>query len=61
VPAGHLRVVLGTDYTTPSTLGTLTVGDSPRTTPTPPAPASPNHSAADPTNSISGTEIPCVK
>jgi LCP family protein required for cell wall assembly len=63
VPTGHLRVVLGADFTMPDTLGTPTAGDSSPITSTPPAPAAPNHDdpgSTDP-NSISGTGIPCVK
>ncbi|MGH3772889.1 MAG: LytR C-terminal domain-containing protein, partial [Pseudonocardiaceae bacterium] len=56
VPAGHLRVVLGADYTMPAALA------SAPTTPTPPAPG-PNQNDAGPTdpNSVSGGGIPCVK
>lgn len=62
VPAGHLRVILGADYTMPATLGTPPAGDSSPTTSTPPAPAGP-HNDAGPTdpNSIFGAGIPCVK
>ncbi|MGH3722163.1 MAG: LCP family protein [Pseudonocardiaceae bacterium] len=58
VPAGHLRVVLGADYTMPAALAS----DSSPTTSAPPAPA-PNQNDAGPTDttSISGTGIPCVK
>ncbi|MGB8198845.1 MAG: LCP family protein, partial [Pseudonocardiaceae bacterium] len=54
---GHLRVVLGADYTMPDTLGTVPAGDSP-----PPAPAGAAHNDAQPTdpNSVSGSGIPCV-
>jgi LCP family protein required for cell wall assembly len=67
VPTGHLRVVLGADYTMPATLGVAgppAAGDSSPTTSTPPAPAAPNHNdtrPTDPINSISGAGIPCVK
>jgi LCP family protein required for cell wall assembly len=64
VPPGHLRVMLGADFTMPDTMpGTLT------TTPAaPPAPAGPHRTAgaeasgAGPTDadSFSGTGIPCV-
>ncbi len=60
VPPGHLRVVLGADFTMPPTMGALSTGDSHPDTSTPPTPADPNQAgAADPT--ISGTGIPCVK
>ncbi|HWR48794.1 MAG TPA: LCP family protein [Pseudonocardiaceae bacterium] len=60
VPAGHLRVILGADYTMPATLGT---GDSSPTTATPPAPAAPHRNDTEPTdpNSVFGAGIPCVK
>jgi LCP family protein required for cell wall assembly len=51
VPAGHLRVVLGADYTMPATLGARSTGEASPLTSTPPAP--------DP-NSVSATGIPCV-
>ena len=59
VPAGHLRVVLGADYTMPAALAS---GDSSPATSTPPAPGS-NQNDAGPAdlNSISGGGIPCVK
>ncbi|MGH3869504.1 MAG: LCP family protein [Pseudonocardiaceae bacterium] len=62
VTTGHLRVVLGADYTTPATLGTLSTGDSSPTSSTPPATAGPDHNDAEPTdpNSVSGARIPCV-
>lgn len=59
---GHLRVVLGADYTMPDTLGTLPASDSPPNTGPPPAPAGAAHNDAEPTdpNSVSGAGIPCV-
>jgi LCP family protein required for cell wall assembly len=64
VPPRHLRVILGTDFAMPATLGTTKLpapGDSSPTTPTPPAPHHPDTQPPDPTNSISDTGIPCVK
>jgi LCP family protein required for cell wall assembly len=52
ITTGHLRVVLGADYTMPATLGTPT-------TSSPPAPAGPPRNDAEPT-SLSGVGIPCV-
>jgi LCP family protein required for cell wall assembly len=62
VPTGHLRVILGADYTMPATLGTPTTGDSAATTSTPPAPAGPHRNDAEPADphGVSGTGIPCV-
>jgi hypothetical protein len=64
VPARHLRVILGTDFAMPATLGTTKLpapGDSSPTTTAPPAPHHPDPQPPDPTNSISDTGIPCVK
>jgi LCP family protein required for cell wall assembly len=60
VPAGHLRVILGADYTMPATLHP---GDSAPTTATPPAPAAPHRTDTEPTdpNSVFGAGVPCVK
>jgi LCP family protein required for cell wall assembly len=62
VPTGHLRVILGADYTMPATLGTPTTSDSSATTSTPPAPAGPHRNDAEPADptSVSGAGIPCV-
>lgn len=68
VPAGHLRVVLGTDFTMPDSLPTAhpavaasspTDSTSP-TASTSPAPPPPSTESTDP-GSISGGGIPCVK
>lgn len=64
VPAGHLRVVLGTDYTLPATLAPGASGSATpvSTTVTPPAPDPHQNDAGltDP-DSVSGGGIPCVK
>jgi LCP family protein required for cell wall assembly len=58
VPTGHLRVVLGADFTMPTTLDRPT-GDGPSATSSAaPAPAAPS---AQPADSVSGTGVPCVK
>jgi LCP family protein required for cell wall assembly len=67
VPPGHLRVILGADYTVPDTMpGTLTTPGAP------PAPAGPHRGSAEPrgaepsgaepsgADGLSGTGIPCV-
>jgi len=61
VPPGHLRVILGADYTGPDTMPDKTPGT--RTTPAaPPAPAAPPRTGAEASDadSLSGTGIPCV-
>jgi hypothetical protein len=60
VPAGHLRVILGADYTMPATLDRPTGDNSSAASSTTSAPADPSAQRADSTT-ISGTGIPCVK
>ncbi|MGH3853387.1 MAG: LCP family protein [Pseudonocardiaceae bacterium] len=57
VPTGHLRVVLGTDYTMPAA---LTPAAAPTTMPPAPGPNQNDAQPSDP-NSVSGGGIPCVK
>lgn len=60
VPTGHLRVVLGADYTLPATLDRPTGDDSSAASSTAPAPAdSPAQRAGS--APLSDTGIPCVK
>jgi LCP family protein required for cell wall assembly len=63
VPAGHLRVILGTDFIMPQdfpTTGTPGAGNS---SPTSAPPDAAHHSNATPVepNSIASTGVPCVK
>lgn len=66
VPAGHVRVVLGRDFTLPRNLGTGSTGGTPTSTaplPSQPPPDNTGNNDADtnPMSSISGGGIPCVK
>jgi len=66
VPAGHLRVILGADFTMPEDLpteGTPAAGDSSPSPGTQPASGAGPHSDAVPTepDSIAGGGVPCVK
>ncbi|MGH3669853.1 MAG: LCP family protein [Pseudonocardiaceae bacterium] len=62
VPAGHLRVVLGADYSMPPTLTTAVRGHSPDSAPparpSPPPDAAPTSDGPD---TLPGAGIPCVK
>ena len=63
VSTGHLRVVLGTDFTMPASLGTAdstAAGDSSPPPATAATPGAGQPSAADP-DSISGAGVQCVK
>jgi LCP family protein required for cell wall assembly len=61
VSSGHLRVVLGADFTMPDSLGTSSAaGDSSPTPATASTPGAGQPSAADP-DSISGAGVQCVK
>ncbi|MGB8996751.1 MAG: LCP family protein [Pseudonocardiaceae bacterium] len=63
VSTGHLRVVLGADYTMPATFGTAgssPAGDSASGATAASTPAAPQGNAPDP-DSISGTGVQCVK
>jgi len=66
VPAGHLRVILGSDFTMPDDLptdGTSAAGDSSPRPGTQSAPGAAPHSDVVPTEpgSITGGGVPCVK
>lgn len=61
VPTGHLRVVLGADFTLPAALDMTKSPASGDSSPTTSTPAAPHQAGAGPTDSISGTGIPCVK
>jgi LCP family protein required for cell wall assembly len=61
VSTGHLRVVLGTDFTMPDSLGTTSAaGDSSPSPPLASTPGAGQPNAADP-DSISGAGVQCVK
>jgi LCP family protein required for cell wall assembly len=66
VPAGHLRIILGTDFTMPEDLptdGVPEAGDSSPSSGIPSALGAAPHSGAGPTepDSITGGGVPCVK
>jgi hypothetical protein len=62
VPAGHLRVVLGTGYSMPPVLTTAARGHSPGTAaPARPAPPPGAASNGDGPDTLPGAGIPCVK
>jgi LCP family protein required for cell wall assembly len=64
VPAGHLRVILGTDFTLPADLPTTGTPEAGNSSPTAaPPPDAVHHGNATPTEptSIASTGVPCVK
>jgi hypothetical protein len=64
MPAGHVRVVLGTDFSMPAALTTPAPSTQASITPaTAPAPttAAAQSSASGPMDSLQGGNVPCVK
>jgi hypothetical protein len=66
IPAGHVRVVLGKDFSLPKDLSTGSTSGTPTSTAPPPSQPPPdntgnNDADTNPMSSISGGGIPCVK